>query len=198
MKLKVFTLVLGIITVLVVCVLVLRADAPPSNEDLSWEDPDEQAPPPDSEVPLNDKTYFKVDYRPDVLEPHRWRVRLQLPPPDWPGAVQARVYTQIAVRDVETPSSSVDWSLPFWKVDRHRKRNDRAESFIWDMLKNAELQWIEYPTPSPDGSYVYCDVYAQWGDKVINYADLLVDSGNGMPDIGIPYDWGAPEVRVKR
>ena len=64
---------------------------------------------PEYEVPLPDKNYFRIEHRGDVHEPNRWLVKFQVPPPDWPGAVQATMHTMLELRGVDVPTSRVDW-----------------------------------------------------------------------------------------
>ena len=189
----------AIALLLACCVLTLSGSAPPNDE------PAEDVPFPEEEVltsphdvPLPDKNYFRIEHRGDVHEPNRWLVKFQVPPPDWPGAVQARMHTMLVLRGVDVPTSRVDWDRPYWQADRQRDRNASAESFVWEILSRTEALWAENPQATEDGTAALVDVYYTRGDVVVNMADAMVEMGHAMPAVdGASYDWGAPTPALR-
>lgn len=145
------------------------------------------------DVPLPGKSYFRIEHRGDVHEPNRWLVKFQVPPPDWPGAVQATMHTMLVLRGVDVPTSRVDWDRPFWQADRQRERNAAAESFVWEILSRTELLWAENPEEAGDGTAAVVDVYYTRGEVTVNMAEAMVEMGHAKTPIdGMPYDWGTP------
>ena len=68
---------------------MLSGSAPPDDDSAEGIPfPEEEALTSPHDVPLPDKNYFRIEHRGDVHEPNRWLVKFQVPPPDWPGAVQ--------------------------------------------------------------------------------------------------------------
>ena len=184
----------------VCCVLVLSGSAPPEDDPAANIPlPEEEALTSPHDVPLPDKNYFRIEHRGDVHEPNRWLVKFQVPPPDWPGAVQARMHTMLALRGVDVPTSRVDWDRPNWQVDRQRARNAVAESFVWEILSRTETLWAENPKATDDGTAVLVDVYYTRGDVIVNMADAMVEMGHARHAVdGASYDWGAPVPALRR
>lgn len=169
------------------------ASAPPDDEDFLTDDPAVER-----DVPLPDKNYFRVEYRGDVHEPNRWLVKFQVPPPNWPGAVQARMFTMLVLRGVDVPISRIDWDLPYWRADRQRERNAVAESFVWEILSRTEELWAENPQATDDETAALVDVYYKRGDVVVNLADALTEMGHAKAAVdGASYGWGMPTVSLK-
>ena len=182
------------VVLFVCCVLVLSGSAPPDDETVASDQwPVTSGEPADYDVPLPDKNYFRIEHRGDVHEPNRWLVKFQVPPPDWPGAVQATMHTMLVLRGVDVPTSRVDWDKPYWQADRQRARNAVAESFVWEILSRTELLWAENPAETEDGTAALVDVYYKRGDVTVDMADAMVEMGHAKPEVdGSVYDWGKP------
>ena len=169
----------------IIGVIVLSGSAP--DEPVVSEEPS------DYDVPLPDKNYFRIEHRGDVHEPNRWLVKFQVPPPDWPGAVQATMHTMLVLRGVDVPTSRVDWDKPYWQVDRQRARNAVAESFVWEILSRTEVLWAENPEETEDGTAALVDVYYKRGDVTVDMAEAMIEMGHAkVPADGSVYDWGKP------
>ena len=148
---------------------------------------------PEYEVPLPDKNYFRIEHRGDVHEPNRWLVKFQVPPPDWPGAVQATMHTMLELRGVDVPTSRVEWDEPYWRAERQRARNAVAESFVWEILSRTETLWAENPEITDDGTAALVDVYYKRGDTTVDMAAAMIEMGHARPAMdGDAYDWGKP------
>ena len=176
----------------VIGVIVLSGSAPDDDSVVSDQRPvtSENS---DYEVPLPDKNYFRIEHRGDVLEPNRWLVKFQVPPPNWPGAVQATMHTMLVLRGVDVPTSRVDWDEPYWQTKRQRARNSVAESFVWEILSRTEMLWAEDPEVTEDGTAALVDVYYKRGDVTVDMADAMVEMGHAkVPVDDMPYDWGKP------
>ena len=182
------------VVLFVCCVLVLSGSAPPGDpvDSDQWPTPSKTEDLSDYDVPLPDKSYFRIEHRGDVHEPNRWLVRFQVPPPNWPGAVQATMHTMLVLRGVDVPTSRVNWDKPYWQADRQRARNAVAESFVWEILSRTEVLWAENPEEAEDGTAALVDVYYKRGDVTVNMADAMVEMGHARPQVdGSTYDWGA-------
>ncbi|MDE0298597.1 MAG: hypothetical protein OXN17_08200 [Candidatus Poribacteria bacterium] len=176
----------------VVGVIVLSGSAP-DDPVVSDQLPVTGEEPSDYDVPLPDKSYFRIEHRGDVHEPNRWLVKFQVPPPDWPGAVQATMHTMLVLRGVDVPTSLVDWDKPYWQVNRQRTRNAAAESFVWEILSRTEMLWAENPEETEDGTAALVDVNYKRGDATVSMADAMVEMGHAKPATdGGAYDWGKP------
>ncbi|MDE0041723.1 MAG: hypothetical protein OXT74_06785 [Candidatus Poribacteria bacterium] len=177
------------------CVITLTGSAPPGDPVVSdqWPVTSETQDSPYYDVPLPDKNYFRIEHRGDVHEPNRWLVKFQVPPPDWPGAIQATMHTMLVLRGVDVSTSRVDWEKPYWQADRQRARNAVAESFVWEILSRTEVLWAENPEETEDGTAALVDVYYKRGDVTVNMADAMVEMGHAKPAMdGGAYDWGTP------
>ena len=162
---------------------------------LDWDDPDPEISDDSHEVALSKKNFFIIEYRGDVHEPNRWFVKMQRPPSDWPGAVQARVFMMLELRNADVAISFIIWSDPertFTMMDRQRKRNAIAESGVWELLSRTERLWAENPEPNKAGDAVVVDVYYERGGMTINFLDAMIEMGWAKRQQDTPYDWGSP------
>ena len=157
-------------------------------------------PPADAVEPDGARNYFIIEYQGDVHEPNRFLVKAQSPPPpDWAGVIQARMLTMLVLNNVSVSTSRVDYSRRhFVQCDRQRKRNDAAESFVWEICSRTEEMWFENPTVSQDGTAVKADVFFRRGGVVVNLAEAMLEMGHAMPSPdGEEYDWGKPIVVLR-
>ena len=143
----------------------------------------------DYETELPGQNFFIIEYPDDVHEPYFWTVRFQVPPPEWPGAMRATIYTDLLLRGVSVATSISDHTRHFRQTDRQRKARSAATSFIWHVLSRTEYLWAENPQPNHDRSAAIVDVYYKRGSVTVNLAEALVEMGHASYT---DKDWGKP------
>ena len=153
----------------------------------------------DAIAPVDGRNFFIIEYRGDVHEPNKWLVKMQFPPPpDWAGAIQARMLTMLVLKNVGVAISFLDGATHFRQSDRQRKRNDAAESFVWEICSRTEEMWATDPEVSEDGTAVAVNVFYRRGDVAVNLAEAMIEMGHAKPSPdGEVYDWGARSVTLR-
>ena len=74
-------------------------------------------------------TFFRLEYRTDVLDPDHLLVRVQVDNPVTAGIKRATVETEIRIKGIDIADGYPEWPAPFWQTDSHRKRNDDSRTF---------------------------------------------------------------------
>ena len=141
-------------------------------------------------------SFFRVEYRTDVLDPDHLLVRVQVDNPVTPGVKRATVEMEVRIKGIDIPNGYPEWPAPFWQTDRHRKRNDDAERFVWETLKNTEVSWLA--NPDELNGYMWVDVRYKQGKITADLADTMIEAGHALEPVpGRTYDWSLPIVKLK-
>ena len=176
--------------ILFLCVSGLSGNG---KDDPSWEPGQAEGIPAKS---IGFMTFFRVEYRTDVLDPDHLLVRVQVDNPTIPGIKRATVETEVRIKGIDIPDGTPEWPAPFWQADRQRKRNDDAERFVWETLKNTEVSWLANPDER-DG-YMWVDVLYKKGKITVDLADAMIEAGHALEPVpGREYDWSLPIVKLK-
>ena len=116
---------------------------------------------------------------------------------DWPAVetkshtAETLAYSLIQVRGLSVPSQFTDRTRTLIFSERERERFDKAMSFVWALISQAETLLLRNPQ-AVEGGYVICDVSLKIGGHELDLAKMLIADGHARP-AGI-WDWGARDV----
>ena len=180
-----------LVIVLAVCFTTILSGSAPPEDDIHYVSAFQPG-----MVSFPEKSFFHIEHSGDIHEPNRWLVVLEVPPPDLPGAVGARINQMIVLRGVDVPVSGV-WQnnhAPPLDKDRHRSKSARGKTFVWSVCQpnNMRYSWIENPDPSDDLQALIVDVKYRRGDAVIDMAQAMIELGYAKVKGDDPYNWGTP------
>ena len=101
-------------------------------------------------------------------------------------------YTLIQIRGLSVPSQFADRSRPLIFAERERQRFDKAMSYVWALLSQAETLILRNPVATDENGAIVCDVAIIIGGQEINLAEMLINDGHARPAGN--WDWGARDV----
>ena len=159
----------------------------------------------ENEIPIDEETrptshfFCSIEIRDDLYQPNMFFGIVETYPADnaWPvidtksHTEETLGYTLIQIRGISVPFQFADRTRPLIFTERERMRFDKAMSYAWMLLKNAETIILRNPVPAGNGAVV-CDVSIRLGGQDLDLAAMLIADGHARPEGN--WDWGAREV----
>ena len=140
-------------------------------------------------------SFFRLEYRTDVIDPDHLLVRVQVDNPMTPGVKRATVDMEVRVNHIDVPTGYPAWKNPFHQIDTQRRRNDDAERFVWETLKHTEVSWLA--NPEERNGFMWVDVRYKSGVATVDLVDAMIEAGHALEPIpDRKYDWSLPLVKL--